>query len=139
MMEVPGGSGGEITMAIPDVEITIKDQTLSTTNGDFYTDQYGQMIGRLSYIREELIEYGEISEYIVVNNILINAECQLFDGYNRSITFENAIISVFNFNEYGLCADIRVQMAQGYTFRILLVFADSVPTNPNNFGAGNNI
>ena len=128
--------GGGVELSIPDIEIVVGTQTLSTTNGDFAFDyNYGEVIGWLDYNYEDIVQSGEYGNYIDVDSVIISAECELRDGYEKSLSFTDAQVTVFNTNEYGLCAEIRVYVSNGFSFRIFLVFADSVPSEIGDNGA----
>jgi len=132
MMEGPDGP--ETSMPIPDIEITVGEQILSTMYGDFQVDyDYYELYAWLEYNHDDLVQYGETNAYINVDSIIISAECELFNGCGQSITFEDAQVAIFNYR-YGASAEIRVDMTNGFSFRIFLIFADSIPDGSGESG-----
>ena len=131
--------GGGVELSIPDIEITVGKQILTRQNGDFMINyENGELVGWLDCTYDEIVQIGDNGNYINLDSIVVSEECELRDGYERSLNFTNAQVAVFGF-EYGLCAEIRVYSQNGSSFRILLVVDNSVSDDTVGGDDNNNV
>lgn len=119
------------------VSVTIGTETFSTANGDFASSEadssniYAYLEANRADVATRTIEIDEYTRFEVVDptEISLQATGATFVDYEGNVVeTDDVYFQIHNFDEFGLALHAEIVVEGVGEFQIVLVFADSTPT-----------